>query len=99
MSTINKSKIFTIASIAPGATHSTNWKNPPWDTVLGYFAYPVPPTASGPHGTSTGVVEITSISCTHVRDNYNGDRQYVTISVKNLGDHPTAADVWESWIS
>ena len=99
MATINKSKIFTIDVIQPGETHSTNWNNPPWDNVLGYFAYPVPPTASGPHGTSTGTVEITRVTCTHLRDNYNGDKKYVTIYIKNLGDHATAADVWQSWIS
>jgi len=34
-----------------------------------------------------------------LRDNYNGDKKHVTIYVKNIGSHATAADVWQSWIS
>ena len=64
------------------------------------------PTSLGPArhigrgtGTSTGAVEITRVTCTHLRDNYNGDKKHVTIYVKNIGSHATAADVWQSWIS
>ena len=99
MATINKQKIVTVASLAGGATHSFEWKNPPWDTMLGYFAYPVPPPVKGPHGAAYASVEITKIECTYVRDNFNGDRKYVTISVQNTGTVTIGFEVWESWIS
>jgi hypothetical protein len=99
MSTINKKKIGTVASLAAGSTHNFQWNNPPWDTVLGYFAYPITPSVSGPHGAANGTVEITSVSCTHLRDNYSGDKKYVTVSVKNTGSVTIGFDLWESWIS
>ena len=99
MATINKQKIGSVASLAAGATVSFKWNNPPWDTVLGYFAYPVPPHASGPHGTASGTVQITKVECTWLRDNYNGDKKRVFIEVKNTGPNTTAFDLFESWIS
>ena len=96
---INKQKIGTVASLAAGSTYNFQWNNPPWDTVLGYFAYPVTPAASGPHGANNGTVEITSISCTHLKDNYNGDKKYVTIKIKNTGSATIGFELYQSWIS
>ena len=47
MATIQKVKIGNVPSLAAGSTYNFQWNNPPWDTVLGYFAYPIPPTPSG----------------------------------------------------
>jgi hypothetical protein len=99
MATINKQKIGTVASVAAGGTHIFQWNNPPWDTVLGYFAYPIPPHVSGPHGAANATVEITSVECTYIRDNYNGDKKFVTISVRNTSSVVVGFDLWESWIS
>ena len=99
MATINTQKIGDVATLGPGATYHFQWNNPPWNTVLGYFAYPDPPAASGPHGTSSGSVAITKVTCTHLRDNYNGDKKYVTIDITNTGTHATGFDLYESWIS
>lgn len=97
MATIHKKKILSVASLAAGATHHFNWV-PPWDTVLGYFAYPDTPTVAGPHGSALGAVEITKIECVFLRDNYNGDKKYVIVDVKNTGNHTIGVDLWESWI-
>jgi hypothetical protein len=99
LATIHTQKIETVASLAAGATHHFQWNNPPWGTVLGYFAYPDPPAASGPHGTSQGTVEITKVTCTYQRDNYNGDKKYVKIDITNTGSSATGFDLYQSWIS
>jgi hypothetical protein len=99
MATINMKKIAGLASLAAGSTHEFQWNNPPWGTVLGYFAYPDPPAASGEHGTSSGTVQITKVECTWLRDNFNGDKKHVNISVKNTGAQATGVDLYESWIS
>jgi hypothetical protein len=99
MATISTQKIGTVASLAPGSTYSFQWKNPPWGTVLGYFAYPVPPSVSGPHGAAYGTVQITKIQCTWLRDNYGGDKKHVDIDIKNTGTEPTGFELYESWIS
>lgn len=99
MATINTKKIGSVTSLAAGATTNFQWNNPPWGTVLGYFAYPVPPTASGPHGTASGSVQITKVECTWLRDNYNGDKKHVNIDVKNTGSAATGFDLFESWIA
>lgn len=92
-------KIFTVPSLVPGATFNLIWKSPPWDTVLSYFAYPVPLAANGSHGTAHATVEITRISATYDRDNYNGDRSQVQIDILNSGAEPTGVDVWQSWVT
>ena len=99
MATINVSKIGNVASMAAGSTYNFQWNNPPWGTVLGYFAYPVPLAVSGPHGAAQGTVSITKIECTHLRDNYGGDKKHVNIFVTNTGGKPTGFDLYESWIS
>jgi hypothetical protein len=99
MAAINSKKIGSVASLAAGSTYDFQWNNPPWDTVLAYFAYPVPPTASGPHGVSTGSVQITKVECTFQRNNYEGDKKYVRIDIKNTGSAATGFDLYESWIS
>src|SRR4051794_11235184 len=99
MATISTQKIGSVATLAVGATHTFQWNNPPWGTVLGYFAYPVTPTAIGPHGSAWGVVQITKVECAWHRDNYAGDKKYVSIDIKNTGSGPTGFDLYESWIS
>lgn len=98
MATIEKRKIYTFSTIAPGSTKSFTW-NAPADTVLGYFAYPVVPTPSGPHGSESGRVEVTRVTCYHLRDNDDSDKLQTKIYVKNVGDKPCGADLWQSWIS
>lgn len=99
MATIHSTKIGPRRSLAAGATKTWKWNNPPWATVLSYWAVPVPPTATGEHGTSTGQVEITRVRATHKRDNHNGDKQYVEIQVHNPGSADTQFDLYQSWIS
>lgn len=98
MSTINQQKLTRSSSFAAGTSQTFKWFIP-WNTTLNFWALPVPPSASGPHGTSTGRVQITKIQVTHVRDNYNEDQQFVEIDVKNTGSGPTQFDMWMSWIS
>ena len=98
MATINKSKIGTM-NVAGGATATFTWNNYPQGTVLSYFAEPEPPAASGPHGVSTGSVEITRVITTYTKDNYNGDKRNVKIEVKNHGSSATGVDIWQSWIT
>lgn len=92
-------KIASRESLDPGKTSKLRWNNPPWGKVFGYFAYPVPPPASGEHGTRTGTVEITKVSCTHFRDNDSEDKQYVYVHVKNSGDEATGYDLYQGWVS
>lgn len=99
MATINKQKIITRDSLAAGATMVVTWNNYPEGTPLGYTALPVPAHASGPHGTSSGTVEILHVVFTYQRDNYNGDKRHVDIHVKNSGTSATGFEVWESWIT
>ena len=99
MATINQQKILSVASLGAGATTTFTWNNYPQQTTLSYCAIPVPPSAQGPHGTSTGQVQITRVEITYVRDNYNGDKRHVEVDVKNTGSHATGVDLWESWIS
>ena len=99
MATINQQKIFSNVSLAAGATSTFTWKNYPQNTALSYSAIPIPPTAAGPHGTSTGTVEITRVVVTYTRDNYNGDHRRVDIDVKNSGTHATGVDIWETWLT
>ena len=99
MANIHVTQIGNVATLAPGATYVFRWNNPPWATALSYFAYPDPPPASGPHGTRTGSVEITRVTCTHIRDNYNVDKKYVEIHVKNIGGSDTGFDLYQSWIT
>jgi hypothetical protein len=99
MATINQQKIFSIASLGAGGTTVLTWNNYPQHTTVAYFAVPVPSNASGPHGTSTGSVEIERIVVTYQRDNYNGDNRHVAIHLKNPGAAATGVDIWESWVS
>ena len=99
MATIHSAKIGPRRSVEAGATKKCTWNNPPWSTVLSYWAVPVPPTASGPHGTSTGSVEVSRVRVTHKRDNYNGDKQYVEVYVRNSGTAATQFDLYQSWIT
>lgn len=99
MATINFQKIGSVASIAPGSTYAFQWNNPPWGTVLGYTAYPVPQTPSGPHGFHSGSMKISNVTVTYIRDNYSGDRKYVVIEITNTSNDTAGADLYESWIS
>ena len=99
MVTIHVAKIGNVASLAAGAIYHFQWNNPPWNTALSYFAYPVPPAATGPHGTRRGTVTITKVECTWLRDNYNGDSKHVDIYILNSGGEETGFDLYESWIA
>jgi len=99
MATINVQKIGSVATVAPGSTSHFTWNNPPWDTMLSYTAYPVPPSVTGPHGAASGTVAVTRVSITFLRDHYNGDKKYVIVEVTNTGSGPTGYDLYESWIS
>ena len=99
MASFEVKKIGTVASLEAGHTYHFRWNNPHWNSVLAYFAYPVPPSASGPHGTSSGTVKIAKIECTHLRDNYNGDKTHVDIYIENTGSAATGFDLYQSWMS
>lgn len=99
MATINSAKIGSRKSVAAGATKTVKWNNPPWQTVLGYTAIPIPPGAVGQHGSSLGRVEVTSVRVTHQRDNDDGDRFYVQVDVKNHSGQEIEFDLYQSWIS
>jgi hypothetical protein len=96
MASFHRSKIKTFESIAPGSTVNFTWNNPPGGLVS-YVAVPDPPTASGPHGTSSGRVEVTRWTHTYTKDNYNGNSSSVTVYVKNSGSNATGADVYQNW--
>jgi len=99
MATIHVQKIGSVASLAAGDTYNFQWNNPPWDTVLSYFAYPEPPTPSGPHGSSSGTVEITRVTCRWLKDNYGSDKKHVNVYVTNTGSKATGFELYQSWIS
>lgn len=90
--------IYSRDGLAPGASESRNWNKPPEGTTVAYWANARPPRASGAHGSTRGSIEITNISHTYVRDNYNGDTWVSTITVKNIGDQVTGYDVYQSWV-
>lgn len=66
--------------------------------VLSYFAYPVPEHASGPHGSTSGSVAVTRVTCTWIRDNFNSDTRRVVIDVLNTGNSATGYELYQSWI-
>ena len=99
MAGIQVRQIGNVATLAAGSTYVFRWNNPPWGTGLSYFAYPDPPAASGAHGSSSGTVEITRVTCTHQRDNDDGDKKYVEIHVKNIGSSATGFDLFQTWVT
>jgi len=98
MATIQQRKIATRNGLAPGGLRSVKWNKPPWITALGYFAHPLTPTPSGQHGSSKGAVEIASVSCSWDKDNETGERKFVLITVKNVGDDAVGFDRYQRWI-
>lgn len=98
MATIHFAKIGTRKKVAAGATKTSKWNNPPWPTVLGYTAIPIPPGAQGQHGSSLGCVEVTGYRLTHQRDNDDGDRYYAEITVRNHSGQEVEYDIYQSWI-
>ena len=54
---------------------------------------------SGLIGSHSGSVQVTKVTCTWIRDNYNGDKKYVNIEVLNTGSQATGFGLYESWIS
>jgi hypothetical protein len=96
---IQQEKIYSKTGLAAGASQTITWKNPPQQTPLSFWAAANPPTAAGPHGTSHGAVEITAVVHHYDRDNYNGDRHSVDITVKNVGATVTGYDVWMTWLT
>ena len=99
MATIHCAKIGSRKSVGAGATKTVKWNNPPGQTVLGYTAIPIPPPASGEHGTSHGCVEVTGVRLTHHRDNHDGDRRFVQVAVKNHSEQEIEFDLYQSWIA
>ncbi len=95
---INRAQIGTKKTVASGATKTFGWNNPP-SGVVSYTAWCDPPTPSGPHGTSSGEVGITSIRHTYVKDNYNSNSEHVEIDVKNYGSSSTAFIIIQTWVT
>jgi hypothetical protein len=98
MSTINVMKIGTVNSVGPGATSSFQWNNPPWNTVLSFFAYPIPTPPVGPHGSSTGSMHVSKVMSTWFRSHQRPDQKHVTIEVTNTGSEPAGYDLFMSWV-
>ena len=96
---IQQEKIYSRTGLAAGSSQTVTWKNPPQETPLSFWAAANPPGAVGPHGTSHGAVEITDVVHHYDRDNYNGDRHSVAITVKNVGATVTGYDVWMTWLT
>ena len=96
---IQQQKIYSKTGLTAGSSQTIAWKNPPQETPLSFWAAANPPAAAGPHGTSHGAVEITAVAHHYDRDNYNGDRHSVEITVKNVGATVTGYDVWMTWLT
>jgi hypothetical protein len=99
MATLSSKKIGSVASVAPGATHTFVWNNPPWGGVVSYVAFPVPPNPSGPHGAASGRVAVTRVEFVSVIDHYNGDSKQAHVDVLNTGTESTGFDLFENWVS
>lgn len=98
MAEVHSAKIGTRKSVAGNGTKVFRWNNPPGGAVS-YWAVPIPASASGPHGTSTGSVAITKVAYTHVRDNYNSDKKYVDVTVHNESASTTEFDMYQMWVT
>jgi hypothetical protein len=98
MSTIKFMKIGTVNSVAPGGTSSFQWNNPPWDTVLSFFAYPLPTPPVGPHGGSTGSMQVTRVTSTWFQSHQVPGQKHVTIEVTNTGGEAAGYDLYMSWV-
>lgn len=98
MANVNMAKIGSRKTVASGASRTSKWNNPPWAKVIGYSAVPIPPGAVGQHGSSLGCIEITSVKVTHRRDNDDGDKQFVEITVRNHSGQEIEYDIYQTWI-
>lgn len=100
MATTHFAKIGPRQSVEAGATKTYKWNNPPWDTVLSYWAVPYPDPAKDPNPNSTGQVEVTRVRVTHKTNWKTGDtKKFVEIDVHNSGSSRTGFDLYESWIT
>lgn len=99
MATIHQQKLARSSSINPGVTTQFRWAPGNWSTTLQFWVEPVPPAASGEHGSAMGRVQVTKMETTHLKDNDSGDQKYVDLWVKNTGTGPTQFDVYMSWIT
>ena len=95
---INRAQVGNRKEVAGGATKTFQWNNPPGG-VVSYWVECDPPTPSGPHGTESGEVGITSIRHTYVKDNYNSNSEHVEIDVKNYGSSTTGFIVIQTWVT
>ena len=98
MATIHFAKIGPRGTVTAGATATFKWNNPPWGTVLSYWAVPIPKAAKDPNPNSIGQVEVTGVCVTHHANWKTGDKQYVEIKVHNPGSSDTRFDMYQSWI-
>ena len=95
---INRAQIGGLQSIAANGTETYRWNNPP-SGLVSYFVMASPPSASGPHGTSGTEVSITSVRHNYVKDNYNGDKEWVEIDVKNHANKVGGYTLWQTWVT
>ena len=95
---INRGQIGDRVEIAANATSKYTWNNPP-SGLVSYFVKASPDTASGPHGTEHIEVSITAVRHNYLKDNYNGDREWVEILVKNHSPNAGGYSLWQTWVS
>jgi hypothetical protein len=96
--TLHSSQVGPRREVAAGATKTFQWNNPPGG-VITYSVRCDPPTPSGPHGTASGEVGITSIRHTYVKDNYNSNSAHYEIDVKNYGTSTTGFIIIQTWVT
>lgn len=99
MATIKMAKIGSKSGIGPGKTYHFRWNNPPWNTVLNYWAVPQPEGATGPHGFASAEVQVTKVTVLDTQDNYNAEQaRHADIYIKNVGGTTCGFDLYQSWI-
>lgn len=98
MATIHRAKIYTIESLAPGATWRFQWNNPPAG-VVAYIAFPNPKPPTGQHGVTHGTVRMGPITTHRTEDNYNAhEPSYVSFEITNTGNETTGVDIYQTWV-
>ena len=95
---INRAQIGERQNIAANGAESFRWNNPP-SGLVSYFVKASPPAASGPHGTSSCEVSITAVRHNYLKDNYNGDKEWVEIDIKNHTAKDGGYTIWQTWVS
>jgi hypothetical protein len=95
---INRVQIGDRQTIAANATETFRWNNPP-SGLVSYFVVASPSTPSGPHGASGSEVSITSVRHNYVKDNYNSDKEWVEVDIKNHAAKEGGYTLWQTWVS